>query len=52
MINKMMKKLMTDDLAEKFSWTGAHGKNPFKILMMPIVILRKYTNFNILHGEH
>jgi len=42
MIRIIMKKVMTDTLAQKLSWTGRKNKHSFKDLNLSKIIIRKF----------
>jgi len=50
MTNNILKKVMTNSLAVKFSWAGMKQKLPFKDLGLSKIIIRTFVfiKFNIL----
>lgn len=47
MTNNILKKIMANSLATKFSWAGMKGKLIFKDLMIAKIVMRKFIFIKI-----
>lgn len=48
MARNMLKKMLTNTLAEQFSWAGKKTKRTFKDLGLAKLIMRKYSLYNFV----